>query len=189
MTTPIATVAAVQGAASAQAAAPARATAQGGSISFHDVLSALNPLQYLPVLGTIYRATTGDLIPEPIRRIGSLIASALLGGPIGVAINVATMAAEEVSGINLDRAGQALVHGASLQAVLASAPPANGAELHQDPPASPASAVAAAPSQFPPAVEPASALPFTVAGDADSLNALELQRIRAAYSRTASLLP
>ena len=43
------------------------------SISFHDILSALNPLQYLPVIGTIYRAVTGDQIPELLRRAGSLV--------------------------------------------------------------------------------------------------------------------
>ena len=82
--------------------------------SFHEVLSALNPLQYLPVVGTIYRAVTGDTIPEPVRRIGSMIVSGLLGGPIGVAINVASLAAEKASGIDLDGAGQALVRGEPL---------------------------------------------------------------------------
>jgi hypothetical protein len=78
-------------------------------ITFREVLSALNPLQYLPGVGTIYRALTGDEIPEPVRRIGSLIVSGLLGGPIGVVINLAVTAAEKISGIDLDSVGQKLV--------------------------------------------------------------------------------
>ncbi len=85
---------------------PAAATA-GSQVSFHDVLSALNPLQYVPVIGTIYRAVTGDQIPEPLRRIGTLIASFLMGGPIGAVINVAVLAAERerVQPVQLRREG------------------------------------------------------------------------------------
>jgi len=78
-------------------------------VTFRELLSALNPLQYLPVVGTIYRAITGDQIPEPVRRIGSLIASGLMGGPIGVVINLAITAAEKISGIDLDNVGQKLL--------------------------------------------------------------------------------
>ena len=78
-------------------------------ITFHDVLSAINPLQYLPVVGTIYRAVTGDQIPESLRRVGSILVSGLMGGPVGVAVNVATQAAEKITGIDLDQAGQKLL--------------------------------------------------------------------------------
>jgi hypothetical protein len=78
-------------------------------VSFHDVLSALNPLQYLPVIGTIYRAVTGDQIAEPVRRIGSMIASGLMGGPIGVAVDLVMLAAEKVTGLDLDKGGQMMV--------------------------------------------------------------------------------
>jgi hypothetical protein len=71
--------------------------------SFRDLLSALNPLQYLPVVGTIYRAATGDVIPEPLRRLGSLLVSGLLGGPVGVAISLATTVAEKISGIDPEK--------------------------------------------------------------------------------------
>src|SRR5689334_19861315 len=40
-------------------------------LSFHDILHALNPLHYLPIIGTVYRAATGDVIPEPLRVGGS----------------------------------------------------------------------------------------------------------------------
>jgi hypothetical protein len=71
-------------------------------VSFHDVLSALNPLQYVPVVGNIYRAVTGDIPPEPARIIGSFIASGLAGGPIGLAINAVVTAAEKITGIDPD---------------------------------------------------------------------------------------
>lgn len=79
--------------------------------TFHDVLSALNPLQYLPVIGTIYRAVTGDQIPDFLRRIGSLVVSTLIGGPIGAVTNIAMLMAEKATGIDMDKAGQALLNG------------------------------------------------------------------------------
>jgi hypothetical protein len=78
---------------------------------FHEVLSALNPLQYIPVVGTIYRAVTGDQIPEPLRRIGTLIASFLMGGPVGALINIGVFAAEKITGFDIDKTGQAALHG------------------------------------------------------------------------------
>jgi hypothetical protein len=54
-------------------------------------------------VGTIYRAVTGDVIPEPLRRLGSLLVSGLLGGPIGVAISLATTAAEKITGVDPEK--------------------------------------------------------------------------------------
>jgi hypothetical protein len=68
--------------------------------SFNKLLSAMNPLQYLPVVGTLYRAITGDVIPEAVRRIGSLVVSGLLGGPIGLVVSIATTIAEKATGID-----------------------------------------------------------------------------------------
>jgi hypothetical protein len=85
------------------AASAPTAVAAGHGLSFHDVLSALNPLQYLPVVGTIYRAVTGDVIPEGLRRLGSMLVSGLLGGPIGLGINIAATLAEKVTGIDPEK--------------------------------------------------------------------------------------
>jgi hypothetical protein len=173
-------------------------------LSFHDVLSALNPLQYLPVIGTIYRAVTGDQIPDALRRIGSLVASGLLGGPVGVVIGLAVMAAEKISGIDLDRVGQKL---------LTSLAPAD--KPNDQPAPAPAPAPAPTPVPAAPAAPPAplasapvqawssaqlAAYGVGTAGDgalkladlrgADVLNALELLRIqgaRAAYGRAVNL--
>ncbi len=161
------------------------------------MLSALNPLQYLPVIGTIYRAVTGDQIPEAVRRIGSLVVSGLLGGPIGIAINLAVTIAEKVTGIDLDRAGQMLL---------------TGKGKADDPIIAPISIAARAPRPITPTeasgrgVAPpiqawssaqlvAYGVSITADGSlkradcsgADVLNALELLRIRAAYGRAANL--
>ena len=76
------------------------------SISFHDILHALNPLQYIPVVGTIYRAVTGDQIPELLRRGGSLLVSTLMGGPVGAITNIATTILEKITGFDIDKTMQ-----------------------------------------------------------------------------------
>jgi hypothetical protein len=87
----------------------ANARSPFANVSFLDVLSTLNPLQYLPVVGTIYRAVTGNTIPEPIRMVGSLVASGLMGGPIGVVTNIATTIAEKATGIDPERIGRSVL--------------------------------------------------------------------------------
>ena len=94
------------GAASPSAAA---ASADAPGISFHELLSELNPLQYVPVVGNIYRAVTGDNIPEPVHMAGCAIFSGLTGGPIGVAIYAAITAAEKLTGIDPDRIAHAVL--------------------------------------------------------------------------------
>ena len=76
---------------------------------FRTLLSELNPLQYLPVVGTIYRALTGDTIPEAARLAGSLVVSGLTGGPVGVALNVGTTALEHALGLDPERLGARLL--------------------------------------------------------------------------------
>ena len=192
-------------------------TDQPDGLSFHAILSALNPLQYLPVVGTIYRAVTGDTIPEAERRIGSLIVSGLMGGPVGMAINLVTMALEKITGIDLDRAGQALLHGEPLGQAVAgqtaakqdavTAPPPAAPPQHADttpqlhPGAAPASH-APAPTQTASAWSTAALAAYGVRSNdagtlrmagvqgADVLNTLELARLhtaRSAYARVAAL--
>jgi hypothetical protein len=74
--------------------------------TFHELLSELNPLQYLPVVGTIYRAVTGDTIPETAREAGSLVVSGLVGGPIGIATNIAMLAIEKITGLDPEKIGR-----------------------------------------------------------------------------------
>ncbi len=83
----------------APAAAPQPKAAAHGAGFFHTLLSDLNPLQYIPVVGTIYRAVTGDEGNPTLQFVASLGTSFALGGPIGVAIT----AAEEVTGIHPEK--------------------------------------------------------------------------------------
>lgn len=165
----------------------ARATAGDRHTTFHDVLSALNPLQYLPVIGTIYRAVTGDQIPESVRRIGSAIGSFLMGGPVGLGINLAMLAAEKASGIDLDAIGQGLVGGHGTDA------PATGGEAvaSADTPASAARPWSAAQLlAYGVGTRADGTLEQGELRGADVLNTLELSRIQTvqmAYGRTMGL--
>jgi len=78
-------------------------------LTFGEILSDINPLQYLPVVGTIYRAMTGDAIPKPLREAGSVVVSSLLGGPVGAAISLATLAFEKMTGIDFEDVEQNLL--------------------------------------------------------------------------------
>ena len=49
-------------------------------VTFGQVLSALNPLQHVPLVGRIYRAATGDDIPTSLKILGA----GLFGGPLGI---------------------------------------------------------------------------------------------------------
>lgn len=75
---------------------PATAAATTHGLSFHSILSALNPLQLIPVVGSIYRAVTGDEGDPTVRFFGSLAVSGLTGGPIGLGINIL----EKITGID-----------------------------------------------------------------------------------------
>ena len=184
-------------------------------VSFHEVLSALNPLQYLPVIGTIYRALTGDQIPEPVRRVGSLVASFLIGGPIGAAVNVVMVAAEKITGVDIDATGQSLVKGNGVGGLPSAVPPVGPAPagsaplLAASPAPSPGSARAMRSSAPAPALPPVDvawspvqlaaygvstaldgSLRLGALSGADVLNSLELSRLKMAqfaYGRTVGL--
>ncbi len=53
-------------------------------LSFGDLIDIINPLQHIPVLGTIYRKISGDAI-DPAARVAG---GALFGGPLGAAMAV-----------------------------------------------------------------------------------------------------
>jgi hypothetical protein len=172
----------------------------GHNFLFHQLLSELNPLQYLPVIGTIYRAITGDQIPETVRRIGSLVVSGLLGGPIGVVINAAVMIAEKITGIDLDHTGQVLLtgnghagHPAASATPAPTPPPAPVAHIETPVPPASSPAQAWSPAQlaaYGVSTTSDGVLKLADRSGADVLNALELLRIqgaRAAYGRAVNL--
>ena len=62
--------------------------------SFGDIWDAINPLQHVPVVSTLYRALTGDAIAPAPRILGDT----LFGGPIGAATGVANAVLKYLSG-------------------------------------------------------------------------------------------
>jgi hypothetical protein len=153
---------------------PTPAPTSSAGTSFLAILHDLNPLQYLPVVGTIYRAVTGDTIPEGLRIVGSLAVGAAISGPIGLVTGIAAIMAEKATGIDPDK----IVHRLAVAMGLANDPPVQ-------------LAAAAAPAE--PAVTTAQPLPvasMSNLSDTERLNAQELERIRlasAAYAKAASL--
>jgi hypothetical protein len=59
-----------------------------GSFSFKDLVDIVNPLQHIPVIGSIYRYLTGDEPSTGTRIIGD----GLYGGPIGFGVSVVVQA-------------------------------------------------------------------------------------------------
>ncbi|HEX3674514.1 MAG TPA: hypothetical protein VHU87_09600 [Rhizomicrobium sp.] len=86
--------------AKASTAAPAdtktaSSSASGDGKSFwQDVLDVVNPLQHLPVVGTVYRAITGDKMGDVEKVAGDT----LYGGPIGFVSSLADVAFEKLTG-------------------------------------------------------------------------------------------
>ena len=67
---------------------------QHGDFSFGDLLDLVNPLHHIPVVGTIYRALTGDQIGNLPRLVGSLA----LGGPLGLVGGMVSVAVKDMTG-------------------------------------------------------------------------------------------
>src|SRR5579863_9908549 len=61
---------------------------------FRDLIDIVNPLQHLPIIGSIYRWVTGDRPGEAAQIAGD----ALYGGLIGVGIGLASAATEDSQG-------------------------------------------------------------------------------------------
>jgi len=77
----------------AQAVQPQKA-APSHHFSFGDFLDIVNPLQHIPVIGTLYRAITGDTIDTPEKIVGDT----LYGGPLGAVSSIAEVGFKEITG-------------------------------------------------------------------------------------------
>jgi len=117
---------------------------KNGDFSFHDVLDTLNPLQHLPVIGTLYRWITGDQ-PGDIARV---FGDGIYGGPLGFATGMLNVAVKEDTGKDPGEMVLSLLSGDDARVKLGSPSPAAAATT-------PAAAAAAAPAA--PAAMPASA--------------------------------
>lgn len=124
------------------------------SFSFRDFLSVINPLQHIPVVGSLYRALTGDTINPASRVIGGL----LFGGPIGLVASAFNAVVEQTTGKDLGEQALALFN------------PNKGTPAPTEPPAQFAEAVAAQtePTMEEPVVAPPSRI---VPGAASAPNA------------------
>ena len=62
--------------------------------SFGDILDLINPLQHLPIIGTLYRAATEDTMSTG----SSILGGGLFGGIIGAGVAVVNAVIEEATG-------------------------------------------------------------------------------------------
>ena len=96
----------------------AAAQSSSGSTSlrtaFHDLLDIVNPLQHLPIIGTLYRAITGD----QIGKFEKVAGDGLYGGLWGAVSSVADLAFEAVTGKDFGDTVLALFKGDSTKNVV-----------------------------------------------------------------------
>lgn len=79
--------------------------AKDDGFSFGDVIDIINPLQHLPVIGTIYRKITGDTMGS----FSGMIGSTIFGGPLGAISSGINLALKEGTGKDLAENAMALV--------------------------------------------------------------------------------
>lgn len=70
------------------------ATENNDEYTFDDVIDIINPLQHLPVIGTLYRKFTGDTI----KGMSTILGGALFGGPIGAVASTANVVVKDRTG-------------------------------------------------------------------------------------------
>jgi len=74
---------------------------------FHHLLDVVNPLQHLPIIGTIYRAITGEHL-DPVEKIAG---DTLYGGLWGAVSSIADVAFESITGKSFEDTALALFKG------------------------------------------------------------------------------
>lgn len=84
---------------------------------FQHILDVINPLQHLPIIGTIYRAATGERL-DPVEKIAG---DALYGGLWGAVTAVADVAFEAITGKSVEDTVMAWFKGGSSSRQVASA--------------------------------------------------------------------
>lgn len=82
-------------------------TGDEDGFTFHDLVSIVNPLQHFPVVSTLYRKFTGDMI-KPFERVAG---DTLYGGWMGLASSVANLVFEKETGKDFGDTVLALITG------------------------------------------------------------------------------
>lgn len=77
--------------------------------TFADLLDVVNPLQHIPIIGTLYRHITGDALSPAARLAGGT----LFGGAIGAALAGANIVVEDATGKDIGDQVLALFSGGS----------------------------------------------------------------------------
>ena len=72
--------------------------------------TGISPLQFVPVVGTIYRAITGEP-PPPVQIAASVVSSAAFGGPAGIVGTLLLNAAMELARLGPDTSRPAVPEG------------------------------------------------------------------------------
>lgn len=80
-------------------------------MTFKDALDIINPLQQLPIIGSIYRSITGDTISDGARLVGGGIYGLGVLGVIGAAVSSAV---EQTTGSDPGGTAIAMIQGKSL---------------------------------------------------------------------------
>jgi hypothetical protein len=80
-----------------------------GMFSFGDLVDLVNPLQQLPIIGSIYRSLTGDTVSTGARLAGGF----LMGGPIGFMVAAINAGLEGATGGDVAEHVYAMVAGSS----------------------------------------------------------------------------
>ena len=75
---------------------------------FLDLVDMINPLQHIPVVGTIYRALSGD----QIKPISQIIGGAAFGGPLGAVGGIANALVQTSTGKDIGGNVMGMVMGA-----------------------------------------------------------------------------
>jgi hypothetical protein len=86
---------------------PAQSLWSKGGFGFKDLLDIVNPLQHLPVIGSVYRYLTGDEPSGGARLVGD----ALYGGPIGLGVGVVSSMLSDPEGHDIGEQALASVFG------------------------------------------------------------------------------
>jgi hypothetical protein len=127
-------------------------------LTFDDLIDVVNPLQQLPIIGSLYRWLTGDQISPASRIAGGF----LFGGPVGLAGSIGSLIVDALMGGQTDQQVVVALLGPS---PAGGEPVADTTSLAEAPAASPESSLL--PAAGPPP-DPTAALPVAGPVELDS---------------------